>query len=188
MLSGISPPFGGLFLTGGQITHALLTRAPLYSSAEADFLVRLACVRHAASVSSEPGSNSPVFILDDFDQIKTTQSGPRKTSFPVFNCQRPLKRAYTFSLMAFSCQELFRREKQPIRRWKEVIILDSLQMSSKNLKFFNLPCEIVPRTNTGTSVRQCGSTSSCLFSVESHLLPLYDTVRSFRQMFLSARR
>jgi hypothetical protein len=70
VLSGISPPFGGLFLTGGQITHALLTRAPLYLSAEADFLVRLACVRHAASVSSEPGSNSPVFILDDFDQIK----------------------------------------------------------------------------------------------------------------------
>ena len=36
----------------------LLTRAPLYSSAEADFLVRLACVRHAASVRAEPGSNS----------------------------------------------------------------------------------------------------------------------------------
>jgi hypothetical protein len=36
----------------------LLTRSPLYSSAEADFLVRLACVRHAASVDSEPGSNS----------------------------------------------------------------------------------------------------------------------------------
>ena len=78
MLSGISPPFGGLFLTGGQITHALLTRAPLYSSAEADFLVRLACVRHAASVCSEPGSNSPVFILDDFDRIKSLKADPEK--------------------------------------------------------------------------------------------------------------
>jgi len=38
----------------------LLTRAPLYSVTEATFLARLACVRHAASVRSEPGSNSPV--------------------------------------------------------------------------------------------------------------------------------
>src|SRR3954470_24050186 len=29
----------------------------------ADFLPRLACVRHAASVRSEPGSNSPIIIL-----------------------------------------------------------------------------------------------------------------------------
>ena len=39
----------------------LLTRAPLYSrTPKGVFLVRLACVRHAASVRSEPGSNSPV--------------------------------------------------------------------------------------------------------------------------------
>jgi hypothetical protein len=42
----------------------LLTRAPLYSRAEAHFLARLACVRHAASVQSEPGSNSPVRKAD----------------------------------------------------------------------------------------------------------------------------
>ena len=29
--SGISTPFGELFRTPGQITHVLLTRAPLYS-------------------------------------------------------------------------------------------------------------------------------------------------------------
>ena len=60
-LFGIIPPFGELFPTEGQIIHALLTRAPLYLSTEANFLVRLACVRHAASVCSEPGSNSQVF-------------------------------------------------------------------------------------------------------------------------------
>ncbi len=38
----------------------LLTRPPLYSPPEGDFLVRLACVKHAASVYSEPGSNSPI--------------------------------------------------------------------------------------------------------------------------------
>ena len=36
----------------------LLTRTPLYSQDCSRFLVRLACVRHAASVDSEPGSNS----------------------------------------------------------------------------------------------------------------------------------
>ena len=36
----------------------LLTRTPLYLGTEAPFRVRLACVRHAASVDSEPGSNS----------------------------------------------------------------------------------------------------------------------------------
>ena len=36
----------------------LLTRSPLYSPPERGFLVRLACVRRAASVDSEPGSNS----------------------------------------------------------------------------------------------------------------------------------
>ncbi len=61
--SGISTPFEVLFPTPGQVTHALLTRAPLYSSSCPEFLVRLACVRHAASVRSEPGSNSPIFIV-----------------------------------------------------------------------------------------------------------------------------
>ena len=46
-----------LFLCPGHITHSLLTRPPLY-----DLLlhhtVRLACLSHAASVRSEPGSNS----------------------------------------------------------------------------------------------------------------------------------
>ena len=41
----------------------LLTRAPLYSWYCYHFLVRLACVRHAASVDSEPGSNSRLKLL-----------------------------------------------------------------------------------------------------------------------------
>ena len=43
--------------------HVLLTRAPLYSGTEVPFLVRLACVRHAASVDSEPGSNSRLILV-----------------------------------------------------------------------------------------------------------------------------
>src|SRR3990172_202602 len=59
--SGISPSFERLSRTGRQVVYVLLTRAPLYSLPEGSFLVRLACVRHAASVRSEPGSNSRVF-------------------------------------------------------------------------------------------------------------------------------
>ncbi len=43
----------------------LRTRAPLYS--DCSFRARLACVRHAASVRSEPGSNSPRFNLECID-------------------------------------------------------------------------------------------------------------------------
>ena len=45
----------------GQITYVLLTRSPL-SDARRHPAVRLACLRRAASVRSEPGSNSPLFI------------------------------------------------------------------------------------------------------------------------------
>ena len=56
---GISPGFPELSPTGRQVAHVLLTRSPLYSPPEGDFRVRLACLIHAASVQSEPGSNSP---------------------------------------------------------------------------------------------------------------------------------
>ena len=58
MLCGISPGFPGLSPARRQVSHVLLTRSPLYSRSCPRFLVRLACVRHAASVDSEPGSNS----------------------------------------------------------------------------------------------------------------------------------
>ena len=60
VLSGISTTFVELSRIRRQIIHVLLTLAPLYWFPEGNFLVRLACVRHAASVRSEPGSNSPV--------------------------------------------------------------------------------------------------------------------------------
>ncbi len=68
----------------GQVTHALLTRPPLshkvFQSEEINprCFVRLACVKHAASVHPEPGSNS----LIKFD------SGSRTTlGYPVsFYC------------------------------------------------------------------------------------------------------
>ena len=57
---GISPAFAGLFPTKGQIP---MYYAPVRRSSAriaTPVTARLACVKHAASVQSEPGSNSSV--------------------------------------------------------------------------------------------------------------------------------
>ena len=56
-LCGISSRFQLLSPTERQVSHALLTRSPL-TYLRRNTSVRLACVRHAASVRPEPGSNS----------------------------------------------------------------------------------------------------------------------------------
>lgn len=64
VLCGISSRFQLLSPFAGQVAHALLTRPPLSISNLPpegfcpDNFVRLACVKHAASVRPEPGSNS----------------------------------------------------------------------------------------------------------------------------------
>lgn len=58
VISGIRPSFPGLSQSAGQIAHVLLTRSPLIPD-RSRIIVRLACVKHAASVRPEPGSNSP---------------------------------------------------------------------------------------------------------------------------------
>jgi hypothetical protein len=62
VVSGISPGFPELSQSGGQVTHVLLTRSPLIPTRRW-FTVRLACVKHAASVRPEPGSNSPLMNI-----------------------------------------------------------------------------------------------------------------------------
>src|SRR3954471_413240 len=59
VVSGIRPRFRGLSQSQGQITHVLLTRSPLEYPRKG-LSARLACVKHAASVRPEPGSNSPL--------------------------------------------------------------------------------------------------------------------------------
>ena len=58
VVSSISPGFPELSQSGGQVAHVLLTRSPLIPGRNR-IIVRLACVKHAASVRPEPGSNSP---------------------------------------------------------------------------------------------------------------------------------
>src|ERR1700754_1621270 len=58
VVSGINLGFPKLSRSEGQITHVLLTRSPLEYPRKG-LSVRLACVKHAASVRPEPESNSP---------------------------------------------------------------------------------------------------------------------------------
>ena len=68
-LCGISSRFQLLSPCVGQVSHALLTRPPLsHKHLHPEGIcrkcfVRLACVKHAASVHPEPGSNSHVECL-----------------------------------------------------------------------------------------------------------------------------
>ena len=74
VLIRLSPGYPPLMGTFRYITHPFATRRQDCSRAA----VRLACVRHAASVQSEPGSNSSVqslfktHSLNGIDQIFTT--------------------------------------------------------------------------------------------------------------------
>src|SRR5215218_1842941 len=63
---GISTGFPELSRSEGQIAHVLLTRSPLVYSRRS-LTARLACVKHAASVRPEPGSNSPLNSCDFHD-------------------------------------------------------------------------------------------------------------------------
>ena len=69
MSCGISVLFKTLSPSERQVTHVLLTRPPLSKSASIrklppNYSVRLACVRHAASVRPEPGSNSLKYCIE----------------------------------------------------------------------------------------------------------------------------
>ena len=66
VLCGISSNFSLLSPFTRQVTHALLTRPPLALNRSPP-LARLACVKHAASVHPEPGSNSRLkFVCSSF--------------------------------------------------------------------------------------------------------------------------
>ena len=59
-----------------QVAYALLTRlplGPLIQQADQKNPVRLACVKHAASVRPEPGSNSPINLLKNLDWLSSVK-------------------------------------------------------------------------------------------------------------------
>jgi hypothetical protein len=88
VVSGISHRFRWLSPSEGQIAHVLLTRSPLVYPRRG-LTARLACVKHAASVRPEPGSNSPLKSSDahpqkreqDHRQRKQSQQDTKKASY-----------------------------------------------------------------------------------------------------------
>ena len=70
--------------SSGQVAHVLLTRSPLALQRYCYRMerVRLACVRHAASVHPEPGSNSPSRLLvNPFQKEKRPSKNQRVTMY-----------------------------------------------------------------------------------------------------------
>ena len=61
---GITHRFQWLSRSKGYVGYVLLTLSPLYSSE--DFRARLACLIHAASVRSEPGSNPSIEVFESW--------------------------------------------------------------------------------------------------------------------------
>ena len=92
-----------------QVTHALLTRPPLSCFKSIRKLhqsssVRLACVRHAASVHPEPGSNSHVKVVWFLHQLNWLIR--RKSSICAFYFLKVLfsEQSYRFISETFSIE------------------------------------------------------------------------------------
>src|SRR5690606_11012464 len=97
VLSGISPRFRGLSRSGGQVTHVLLTRSPL-EYPRRGLSARLACVKHAASVRPEPGSNSPTKTHKTIQAKQTILPEPKTIPAPghqITPCRDIKKQTHT---------------------------------------------------------------------------------------------
>ena len=105
VLSGIRPSFPSLSRSTGQITHVLLTRSPLehpHHKNDAGLSVRLACVKHAASVRPEPGSNSPKKQTKNYRQKTKKPTKQQQTTNTINNYLVP-----TFAFMFKYKQQKF---------------------------------------------------------------------------------
>jgi hypothetical protein len=70
-------------------------------------LARLACIRRAASVRSEPGSNSQIGVLLNLDQGPPLQYTLHLAQLPLFSCQRTIAlsmRAVHYTAHKPTCQ------------------------------------------------------------------------------------
>lgn len=131
VLCGITHCFQRLSPIKGQVAHVFLTRPPRKSTEVNP--VRLACIRHAASVDPEPGSNSPPNIslhsLNPREQIQSGCScftrppisipeyrGPSRVSrSPYFRTQNAHRLCFVFRTQSPLCASLLRSPARPRR-------------------------------------------------------------------------
>ena len=95
---GIRPVFTGLFRGEGQVGYALLTRAPVAGGVLLlPAAPRLACVKPAASVHPEPGSNSPLYKY----HIHFCHDSEIKVNFHFARCSKNCKISFDRLLYPF---------------------------------------------------------------------------------------
>ena len=95
-LCGISSRFQLLSPSERQVAHTLLTRPPLSHLSKLKCFVRLACVRHAASVHPEPGSNSQYIVSQQLSLLKSLLklSSSQKNFIVISDFKEPFSGAY----------------------------------------------------------------------------------------------
>ena len=81
----------------------LLTRSPLDIRR---YLVRLACIRHAASVHPEPGSNSPFDLLIMFS-LSRFLLFEIDVSYSVFKDRNFLSFCFALAMLIYNNKHLF---------------------------------------------------------------------------------
>src|SRR2546422_1695901 len=98
--SGISTGFPVLSRSSGQVAHVLLTRSPLGlpRCCHRLDLARLACVKHAASVRPESGSNSPSRSRGSAARGEAPRSGE-----PAVGTTEPLGRLAQNGALSVQC-------------------------------------------------------------------------------------
>ena len=151
-----------------QVTHALLTRPPLshfFIPRKSKCFVRLACVRHAASVHPEPGSNSHVYILTEWQLA---------VIFPFFTVFGWVFRLVRFEILFKELSGLFYCSIVNVLRCYSLVMRNFLSLThffSFVNNFFNLFFQVL--------------SNSLLFFRDSHirLSHLYDLVNNFFDLF-----
>ena len=116
VLCGISRCFHLLSPCLGQIVHALLTRPPLEYRLPSrrtsnGIPARLACVKHAASVRPEPGSNS---YVQSFSHLRPAPESARQSqSLPQSSMSVSLSQNLTVSCTMISLCIVFKDRGAP---------------------------------------------------------------------------
>ena len=137
-LCGISVCFRTLSPSHRQIAHALLTRPPLFRD-RSPFTVRLECVKHAASVHPEPGSNSLKNGILNLPESKSKiffQSYFFLASFTLVLCvSKLLTRIFSFF---FVCCSIFKDRFAPLVSSAHVVYHNYSSLSTLFFKKFHL--------------------------------------------------
>ena len=135
---GISVRFQTLSPSHRQIPHALLTRPPLIGS-RSSVTVRLECVKHAASVHPEPGSNSlKNGILNSLFRVNLKSfSELFFLSFFYFStlCSKLLTRIF---FVLFVCCSIFKDRFAPLVSSAHVVYHNYPTLSTLFFKKFHL--------------------------------------------------